>query len=74
MNWKEKLKISIARTLLEFSDRLLGRNPDSFDTFLSAKAKEEQTLTQHILERRIEMGLGEKSSEKESSEGSWPLS
>ena len=39
-----------------------------------AKAKEEQTLTQHILERRIEMGLGEKSSEKESSEGSWPLS
>ena len=42
MNGKEKLKISIARTLLEFSDRLLGRNPDSFDTFLSAKAKEEQ--------------------------------
>ena len=39
MNWHEKLKLSTARLLLQFSDRLLGRDQNTFDKFLSEKAK-----------------------------------
>ena len=42
MNWREKLKLSTARVLLQFSDRLLGRDPESFNNFLSQKAKQQQ--------------------------------
>jgi len=42
MKWHEKLKLGIARMLLVTSDRLLGRDPESFNKFLSQKAKEEQ--------------------------------
>jgi len=42
MNWKEKLKLNTARILLQFSDRLLGRDPESFKVFLSEKAKQQQ--------------------------------
>ncbi len=39
MNWREKIKLGTARILLQFSDRLLGRDPESFNKFLSEKAK-----------------------------------
>ncbi len=42
MNWREKLKLGTARVLLQFSDKLLGRDPESFDNFLSEKAKAQQ--------------------------------
>ena len=42
MNWREKLKLGTARVLLQFSDRLLGRDPESFNKFLSEKAKQQQ--------------------------------
>ena len=42
MNWREKLKLGTARVLLQFSDRLLGRDPESFNKFLSQKAKQQQ--------------------------------
>ena len=42
MNWREKLKLGTARVLLQFSDKLLGRDPESFDKFLSKKAKQQQ--------------------------------
>ena len=42
MKWHEKIKLGTARLLLQFSDRLLGRDPDSFNKFLSQKAKQQQ--------------------------------
>lgn len=42
MNWREKLKLGTARVLLQFSDKLLGRDPETFDNFLSEKAKAQQ--------------------------------
>ena len=51
MKWNEKLKLGIARMLLITSDKLLGRNPKSFDIFLSQKAKEEQE--KRLLEVKI---------------------
>ncbi len=42
MNWREKIKLGTARVLLQFSDRLLGRDPESFNKFLSEKAKQQQ--------------------------------
>ena len=42
MTFIEKVKLNTARILLQFSDKLLGKDPESFDKFLSAKAKEEQ--------------------------------
>jgi hypothetical protein len=42
MTFIEKVKLNTARILLQFSDKLLGKDPESFDKFLSAKAKEQQ--------------------------------
>ena len=59
MNWREKLKLGTARVLLQFSDRLLGRDPETFNKFLSEKAK------QHQEERFDEIRLFEEQQEKE---------
>jgi hypothetical protein len=59
MNWREKVKLGTARLLLQFSDRLLGRDPETFNKFLSEKAK------QHQEERFDEIRLFEEQQEKE---------